>query len=178
MNWKRHFREIILDRGYDYFLDGCVDDLETNNDGYSATVCGTEDYHVEIELYNGRISESKPRQDKKETQKIIELLDSTSPEQLRAFFLEQIQENEDLLQTFKLRFAEKVSESDVRRFKRIIHQMFSTYAYNHKQEYDYNDYSHDYDGDEDYGEDSELVDEIRDFIDKYIEKMLEKQEYL
>lgn len=38
MNWKKHFREIILDRGYDYFLDGCVCDLKIGADRYTATV--------------------------------------------------------------------------------------------------------------------------------------------
>ena len=50
MNWKKLFAQHILDRGYDYFCDGAVEELECHNHIITATVCGTEDYDVEITL--------------------------------------------------------------------------------------------------------------------------------
>ncbi len=50
MNWQQLFMEHILDRGYDYFCDGAVEDLVCQDNVITATVCGTEDYEVEITL--------------------------------------------------------------------------------------------------------------------------------
>jgi len=49
-NGKRRaqFAPWILERGYDYFLDGHVTKIEKGDDGYTATVSGSEDYSVEI----------------------------------------------------------------------------------------------------------------------------------
>jgi len=48
LEWQQFFREHILDRGYDYFCDGAVNDLKKDGNVLTATVEGTSDYFVEI----------------------------------------------------------------------------------------------------------------------------------
>ena len=49
-NFEKYFRETILDRGRSYFLHGAVTSLEDNDGTWEATVEGTYDYTVTIEL--------------------------------------------------------------------------------------------------------------------------------
>lgn len=50
MNWQQLFDERIIDRGYEYFCDGTVEDLKVRNNTITATVWGTDDYEVKINL--------------------------------------------------------------------------------------------------------------------------------
>lgn len=52
LNWERLFKGHILDRGYNYFCDGAVDNIQRSEDKINAIVCGSEDYEVEI-LFEG-----------------------------------------------------------------------------------------------------------------------------
>lgn len=54
-DWKSLFRAHILARGLDYYKSGAVQDIERTETGYCATVEGTEDYEVEIEIRDDRI---------------------------------------------------------------------------------------------------------------------------
>ena len=47
-SWKNWFQPHILERGRTCFEEGRVSDLERTEDGYTATVEGTEEYEVEI----------------------------------------------------------------------------------------------------------------------------------
>lgn len=49
-SWKNWFQPHILERGRTYFDEGRVSALEHTEDGYTATVEGTEEYEVEILL--------------------------------------------------------------------------------------------------------------------------------
>ena len=55
MNWQNLFEPHILERGYDYYLEGAVDKLKRDGDEITARVTGTLDYKVEIELSDNRI---------------------------------------------------------------------------------------------------------------------------
>lgn len=55
-NWKNHFDSIILKRGYCYYLDGSVDDIEETDEGYEAIVHGSYDYNVTIGIDDGDIT--------------------------------------------------------------------------------------------------------------------------
>lgn len=55
MNWEHLFRGIILERGYEYYIQGLVENIEIEAESIHATVNGTEDYEVEIGLNNGKI---------------------------------------------------------------------------------------------------------------------------
>ena len=54
-DWKYLFRPHILERGFDYYVVGAVDEVERTKTGYRANVEGTEDYEVEIELRDGDV---------------------------------------------------------------------------------------------------------------------------
>ena len=56
-SWKNWFQPHILERGRTYFEEGRVSDLERTEDGYIATVEGTEEYEVEILLEGDTIED-------------------------------------------------------------------------------------------------------------------------
>ena len=56
-NWKKYFRELILQRGFDYYQNGAITFLESTEDGYRAIVEGSEEYEVEILLFDNKIEE-------------------------------------------------------------------------------------------------------------------------
>ena len=47
----------ILERGYDYYCDGAVENIEIGRDDLRADVVGTEDYEVEISLNDGKVTD-------------------------------------------------------------------------------------------------------------------------
>lgn len=55
MNWKNLFAMHILDRGYDYYVEGAVKNIEISNEIITANVTGSDDYDVEIYLHNGKV---------------------------------------------------------------------------------------------------------------------------
>jgi len=50
MEWKKFFRNHILERGYNYYKDGVVEIKEMTDDHVEAVVAGTESYTVYIEF--------------------------------------------------------------------------------------------------------------------------------
>lgn len=57
MNWQKLFESHILERGYDYYCDGAVENIEIGRDDIRADVVGTEDYEVEISLNDGKVTD-------------------------------------------------------------------------------------------------------------------------
>lgn len=55
MDWEDLFREVILDRGYDYYLEDAVELQNVTNDHIEAIVSGNEEYEVEIDFDHDRI---------------------------------------------------------------------------------------------------------------------------
>lgn len=55
MDWKDLFQEHILNRGYNYYCENLVEDLDISEDILQATVFGTEDYEVEIYLEQDQV---------------------------------------------------------------------------------------------------------------------------
>lgn len=56
LNWKSLFKSHILERGHDYYELRNISNLTKTAKGYSAIVCGTEDYEVEVELQDEEYS--------------------------------------------------------------------------------------------------------------------------
>lgn len=56
MNWKKLFATHILERGYNYYCEDAVENLDVSADIIRADVIGTEDYEVEISFNDGEIS--------------------------------------------------------------------------------------------------------------------------
>ncbi len=57
MDWKELFAPHILERGYNYFCENAVEDMEVSEDLIRANVMGTEEYEVEISLDDGDVTE-------------------------------------------------------------------------------------------------------------------------
>ena len=57
MNWKRLFATHILERGYDYYLENMVENIDISEDIIRADVIGSEDYEVEISVNNGEVTD-------------------------------------------------------------------------------------------------------------------------
>lgn len=53
MDWQKLFAPWILERGRNYWDDGCVESLDWDGNTVTALVSGTEDYDVEIEMGRG-----------------------------------------------------------------------------------------------------------------------------
>lgn len=57
MNWKKLFAIHILERGYDYYCDDAVENMEISDDMIKADVIGSEDYEVKISLSSGEVTD-------------------------------------------------------------------------------------------------------------------------
>lgn len=57
MNWEKLFAPHILDRGYAYYCEDAVENLEISSDMIRADVTGTQEYEVEISLDHGEITD-------------------------------------------------------------------------------------------------------------------------
>ena len=53
--WEYLFKTHILSRGWDYYENGAVSSLEKTETGYKATVEGSYDYEVEVEIYDNEV---------------------------------------------------------------------------------------------------------------------------
>ena len=54
-NWKNLFLDYILERGYEYYLDGNVYDLNFDGTTFKASVEGSDTYNVEIDVENNKV---------------------------------------------------------------------------------------------------------------------------
>lgn len=57
MNWKKLFATHILERGYDYYLENAVENIDISEDIIRADVIGSEDYEVEISINDGEVTD-------------------------------------------------------------------------------------------------------------------------
>ena len=57
--WEKYFNPKILQRGKDYYLDDAVDELSynENENTITATVYGTNNYNVEIDINEDLLDE-------------------------------------------------------------------------------------------------------------------------
>lgn len=123
MEWETYFQKRILDRGYDYYLDGCVEDLRITPNRIKAVVYGTHPYHVEIKLNGNRIigmsCDCPYAQDehnckhmaavlydweRNATHPVIDnskLVKEASEEDVRSFLIQVLDDQPSLVETFK-----------------------------------------------------------------------------
>ena len=57
MNWKKMFANHILERGYGYYLENAVENMDISERTVRADVMGSEDYEVEISINNGEVTD-------------------------------------------------------------------------------------------------------------------------
>lgn len=123
MEWETYFQKRILDRGYDYYLDGCVEDLRITPNRIKAVVYGTHPYHVEIKLNGNQIigmsCDCPYAQDehnckhmaavlydweRNATHPVIDnskLVKEASEEDVRSFLIKMLDDDPSLVETFK-----------------------------------------------------------------------------
>lgn len=56
-NWQDFFAPHILARGYNYYCENAVENLDIETDSISADVIGSTNYKVEISFFNGKIAD-------------------------------------------------------------------------------------------------------------------------
>ena len=121
--WENNFSKTVLNRGYNYYLDGYVEDIYRTNKKIKAVVYGTHHYHVEITLngdcvedmscdcpyaqdgYNCKhmaavLFEWERRVSHPEIDN-SEIIDNASDDDIRAFLLHLFNENPELVERFK-----------------------------------------------------------------------------
>ena len=54
--WQRRFSHKILERGYQYYEDELVDEMQTEQEITTATIKGSKPYHVQVRYQNGHLS--------------------------------------------------------------------------------------------------------------------------
>ena len=123
MEWENNFSKITLNRGYNYYLDGYVEDICITKNRIKAVVYGTHHYHVDITL-NGDDVEymscdcpyASDGSNCKHMAAVLfewerrvshpeighsEIIDDASDDDIRSFLLQLFNENPDLVERFK-----------------------------------------------------------------------------
>lgn len=157
-SWKNWFQPHILERGRTYFDEGRVSDLERTEDGYTATVEGTEEYEVEILLDGDSIedmicdcpyaedgnackhmaavlfavsaaeSSKEKAPAKKERLTPASLVEIIPDSQLRPLLTELISADEKLYRTLLLRYGETSLDECIKTLKKELASIGRQYA--------------------------------------------------
>ena len=190
MDWKNEFSDIILERGYDYYMEDRVNIIKFTRSNVSAFVRGYDNYDVEIKLSNGEISsmycncpyaqeghnckhmaavlyEIEDDLDNDEeiacepNEAIVELINNQSIDVLRKFVISVTTNNNDYIQKFKLMTKQPLTNKDIIYYENIIKNIKKRYL---------NAYSYEIDIDG-------LGDELNDFIFEKIDELITNQKY-
>ncbi len=123
MEWEYKFSKRILNRGFNYYLDGYVENIYINAKKIKAVVYGTHRYHVEITLNGDDIKEmscdcpyASDGFNCKHMAAVLfewerrvshpeiansEIIDDASDDDIRSFLLQLFNENPELVERFK-----------------------------------------------------------------------------
>lgn len=123
MEWENNFSKRILNRGFNYYLDGYVEDISITKNKIKAVVYGTHHYCVEIDLDGDEIKDMSCNcpyaQDgfnckhmaavlfeweRRVTHPEIDnskIIDDASDDDIRSFLLQLFNENPELVERFK-----------------------------------------------------------------------------
>lgn len=191
MNWEHLFRGIILERGYEYYIQGLVENIEIEAESIHATVNGTEDYEVEIGLNNGKIDymycdcpyaedcnnckhmaavlyeyeerlQNPPLNTEiSQTSNISEFVAKADERYVREFLTDILNNNDILKQRFLIK-APKAKSYSLTEYKRLVDNTID----NHEDKYGFINYREAY----------ELTDDLLDFSDD-IRAMIDSGNY-
>lgn len=149
MEWKSLFASHILERGYDYYMDGAVVDMEISENSIDAQVSGYDLYDVEIVFDNDEIEEmycSCPyaeggknckhmaavlfeydnKDEYNESNETIEdMVNSADESVIRNFLTEILENNERLYIKFKNTVLRHSGKSDISSLKNEINYIVS-----------------------------------------------------
>ena len=156
MDWENDFQDKILNRGYDYFQRDLVKVTENKNTHISASVTGSEIYHVEIELFSDEIeylSCTCPYADSGEyckhmaavlfyldemekarnteydsTQNIENFIKDVETDVLREWAVSIVRDDAILFNRLKMMASHELSAEDIELYKNQIRDVFKEYA--------------------------------------------------
>lgn len=182
MEWENNFSKITLNRGYNYYLDGYVEDISITKNKIKAVVYGTHHYHVDITLNGDDVKDmscdcpyASDGSNCKHMAAVLfewerrvshpeignsEIIDDASDDDIRAFLLQLFNENSDLTERFK-QFTSKENSMD--RMRSELFAIINHYQYS----YNYIDTEHTVPFCEDYEK----------CIFKWIDLLKQKKEY-
>lgn len=123
MEWENNFSKTVLNRGYNYYLDGYVEDIYVTAKKIKAVVYGTHHYHVEIALNGDDVEDmscdcpyASDGSNCKHMVAVLfewerrvshpeighsEIIDDASDKDIRSFLLQLFNENPELVERFK-----------------------------------------------------------------------------
>ena len=123
MEWENNFSKTVLNRGYNYYLDGYVEDISITKNKIKAVVYGTHHYHVDITLNGDDVEDmscdcpyASDGSNCKHMVAVLfewerrvshpeighsEIIDDASDKDIRSFLLQLFNENPELVERFK-----------------------------------------------------------------------------
>lgn len=164
MDWTKYFSKKVLDRGYNYYLEGRITEIECENGVYFATVSGNYEYSVQIEpLMNGEYDmfcdcphaqdgynckhmaavlyhiESLNQNHSKNKNMIINQINQCDSKELIQFLSELLIEDYHLYQTFKKKFHLLTKEELLENIKHELNDINckNHYYYDEREQYNF-----------------------------------------
>ncbi len=156
MDWKELFDKCILERGFDYYIEGAVDNIDISEDIICAEVEGTEPYQVEINMEKGEITDmycschyaedgqnckhmaavlyeyenrwNTDKDDKDTSETAATLVSGADEGVVRAFLAEILEKDARLYIKFKNMVSPQISVADIKSLKNQIDGMLFSYA--------------------------------------------------
>lgn len=183
MDWKRYFSKKVLERGYDYYLDGRVQEIEFENGIYFATVQGNYNYCVQIEpLPNGKYDMycdcphaqdgynckhmaalmyeiTNTKQHSNHNEIILKQIENCSQKEINEFLSGILYDNPSLYQNFRMKFHLLTKEEKHNAIKK---ELLSIKMYN---------FYYDYNGSLQY------YVQLIDFMKKYLPGLINEEDY-
>ncbi|MCD7892921.1 MAG: hypothetical protein LUG60_04385 [Erysipelotrichaceae bacterium] len=167
MDWENKFRDLVLGRGHDYYISNRVKDFRVTNKWVSATVIGNTNYDVKIKYNKNHIIDmfctcpyatkgnhckhmaavlfewDECRDDymiEDDDITIEEALNQATEKQIKDFLLDLFDNDNNLALKFKTMVNNKVSNNDMRDYKKKIDDIRDSYM-----DYGMIDYYHAFD---------------------------------
>ena len=152
INFRKHFENRILRRGYEYFKNGAIKAIEIMDDEVKAIVSGTEDYEVELSLEGNNLVDShcdcpyaesgenckhmaavlyyleeKPNIELREehTKQALDIIGKLDKKLLKNFISEILKTDDEALNKFRLEFLEYFPVS-ITEYKNRIRSVFDS----------------------------------------------------
>ena len=194
MDWERYFKPHILERGFNYYCDDTVRLIRADNNIITAVVHGTDDYDVEITVYDDNDYDmdctcpyaddgnyckhmaavlyqhynddviDENQQNEKVSESAKELVSEASEDIVRKFLIQLLNGDEKLFARFKSFSSPEVSSADMRKFKNQIDKTMQKYLGRK--------------GFIDYYSAGAFISEIEDFLIEDVQMMLDNEFYM
>ncbi|MCD7892920.1 MAG: SWIM zinc finger family protein [Erysipelotrichaceae bacterium] len=163
MDWEDEFWSEILNRGFDYYINGHVKDFSVSDDLITAKVVGSKDYQVKITLHDNHVSHMscncsygnnckhmaavlyqwesylQHMQDNKTNNESINnknIIDQATNSQIRDFLLYVLDNDNNLALKFKTFVNNEITKDDIQEYKNQVDHIIQS----HMDRYHYIDY--------------------------------------